>query len=118
RVPAIAVCALAVVAISSTISMLEPIMSLHLATLGVGPGRVGMIYGAAAVVTTMLHPICGRMADRFGARRMTMIGLAMTMCFIPVMGLVNSYGPALGLFVLAASGTAFVITPSLTYMGE
>ncbi|HMD35107.1 MAG TPA: MFS transporter [Vicinamibacterales bacterium] len=118
RVPAIAACAVAVVAISATISMLEPIISLHLATLGVGPGRVGMVYGAAAVVTTILHPFVGRMADRFGSRRMTMVGLAMTMCFIPMMSLVRDYPSAIALFILVASGSAFVITPSLTYMGE
>jgi multidrug resistance protein len=118
RVPAIAACAVAVVAISATISMLEPIISLHMATLGVGPGRVGMIYGAAAVVTTILHPFVGRMADRFGARRMTMIGLAMTMCFIPTLSLVRDFPSAVALFIISASGSAFVITPSLTYMGE
>src|SRR5262245_29640058 len=35
RVPAIAACALAVVGISATITMLEPILALHLAELGV-----------------------------------------------------------------------------------
>jgi len=83
RVPAIAVCAVAVVAISATISMLEPILSLHMATLGVGPARVGTLYGAAAVVTTLLHPIIGRMADRFGSRRLTMIGLVLAACVLP-----------------------------------
>ena len=78
RVPAIAACALAVVAISATMSMLEPVLSLYLNTLGVNPARVGMLYGAAAVITTSLHPICGRLADRFGARRMTMVGLIAT----------------------------------------
>jgi multidrug resistance protein len=57
RVPAIAACALTVVAVSSTITMLEPVLSLHLAGLGVGPARVGMIYGVAAVAGTLLNPI-------------------------------------------------------------
>src|SRR5258708_7764180 len=45
RVPAIAACALVVVAIAGTISMLEPVLSLYLSTLHVNPSRVGMIYG-------------------------------------------------------------------------
>ncbi|HEY6214913.1 MAG TPA: MFS transporter [Vicinamibacterales bacterium] len=118
RVPAIAACALAVVAISSTISMLEPVLSLRLAELGVGPARVGTIYGVAALAGTLLHPIYGRMADRFGARRLTIIGLAMTTCLIPFLGFAHDYGSALGLYLLGASGAAFVITPSLTFMGE
>src|SRR5207247_565046 len=76
RVPAIAACALTVIAVSSTISMLEPVLSLHLAGLGIDPARVGMVYGVAALGGTLLHPIYGRPADRFGARRSTLIRLA------------------------------------------
>jgi multidrug resistance protein len=118
RVPAIAACALTVVAISGTISMLEPVLSLYLNTLGVNPARVGMLYGAAAVVTTSLHPLCGRLADRFGARRMTMLGLIATACMIPILGQAWSFSSALVFFLFAAAAAAFVITPSLAYMGE
>jgi len=118
RVPAIAACAVVVVGISATISMLEPILALHLAVLGVSPARLGLIYGAAAVVTTALHPVCGRLSDRWGARRTTMLGLAMMACVIPVLGFAWSYSSALVLFVLAAATGVFVITPSLAFMGE
>jgi DHA1 family solute carrier family 18 vesicular amine transporter 1/2 len=118
RVPAIAACALAVVAISGTISMLEPVLSLYLNTLGVNPARVGMLYGAAAVVTTSLHPVCGRLADHFGARQMTMLGLIATACMIPILGQAWSFPSALVLYLFAAAAGAFVITPSLAYMGE
>jgi multidrug resistance protein len=118
RVPAIAACALAVVAISGTISMLEPVLSLYLNTLGVNPARVGMLYGAAAVVTTSLHPVCGRLADHFGARQMTMLGLIATACMIPMLGQAWSFPSALVLYLFAAAAGAFVITPSLAYMGE
>ena len=118
RVPAIAACALTVVAISSTISMLEPVLSLYLNTLGVNPGRVGMVYGAAAVVTTLLHPLCGRLADRFGARRMTILGLIATACMTPILGQAWSFWTALVFYLFVAAAAAFVITPSLAYMGQ
>ena len=78
RVPAIGACAAAVVAASATITMLEPVMAMHLQTLGVGPARIGLLFGIAAVATTMLHPIYGRLADRWGARRLTLLGLVLT----------------------------------------
>jgi multidrug resistance protein len=118
RVPAIAACALVVIAISGTISMLEPVLSLHLNTLGVNPGRIGLIYGVAAVITTTMHPVVGRLADRWGSRRMTMLGLVMSACALPLLGQAWSYRSALALYVLAAAAGAFIITPSLTYMGE
>src|ERR1051325_940046 len=46
RVPAIAACALVVIAISATISMLEPVLALHLASLGGTPPRLGLLDGA------------------------------------------------------------------------
>ncbi len=118
RVPAIAACAMVVVSISSTISMLEPVLSFHLNSLGVSPARVGLVYGVAAIVTTTLHPIAGRLADRFGARRLTTVGLVMAACVVPILGRAWSYGSALAFYLFAAAASAFVITPSLAYMGE
>jgi MFS family permease len=118
RVPSIAACALAVVTISATLSMLEPVLALHLATLGVNPGRIGLAYGAAAVATTVLHPLCGRLADRFGARRITMIGLVLSALVLPILGQAWSFQSAVGLFVLQVTAATFVVTPSLAYMGE
>jgi multidrug resistance protein len=118
RVPAIAACTIAVIAISSTISMLEPVLSLHLNTLGINPARIGLIFGIAAVITTLMHPLTGRLADRFGSRRMTMLGLVMTACALPLLAHAWSYRSALALFVVTAAVGTFIITPSLTYMGE
>src|SRR4029453_19214132 len=75
RVPAIGICALVVIGLSATISMLEPVLALHMSALGVNPGRLGLIYGAAAIVTTVMNPICGRLSDRLGARRLMTLGL-------------------------------------------
>lgn len=118
RVPAIAACALAVVTISATLSMLEPVLALHLNVLGVNPGRIGMIYGIAAVVTTACHPLSGRLADRWGARQVTMLGLVLSACMLPFLGHAWSFPSAVGLFVLQAAAATLVITPSLAYMGE
>jgi MFS family permease len=118
RVPAIATCALVVIGISSTISMLEPVLALHLAGLGVNPARLGLIYGAAAIVTTTMHPFVGRLSDRWGARRTMMLGLALMAFMIAVLGQAGSYRSALILFIIAAGTGTLVITPSLAYMGE
>jgi MFS transporter, DHA1 family, solute carrier family 18 (vesicular amine transporter), member 1/2 len=118
RVPAIAVCALVVVGISATLSMLEPVLALHLSGLGVNPGRLGLIYGAAAVMSAAVNTVSGRLSDRLGARRLMTIGLLMMAGMIPILGQAWSYSSALVLFVIAAGAAAFVITPSLVYMGE
>jgi multidrug resistance protein len=118
RVPAIAACTIVVIAISATISMLEPVLSLQLNTLGVTPARIGLVYGVAAVVTTTMHPFIGQLADSFGSRRMTMLGLVLASCALPLLAHAWSYPSALALFVVTAAASSFIITPSLAYMGE
>jgi len=57
RVPAVAVCGAAVVLGGGTLAMLEPVLSLFLAgEIGLGPSRIGLVFGAAAVVSAVLHP--------------------------------------------------------------
>src|SRR5436309_4032366 len=117
--PAIASCAIAVIVVAATLSMLEPVMALFLATrLGIGPARIGLVFGVAAVATTILNPIYGRLADRYGARRLTMLGLMLEASALPFLPHVWSYESAIGLYVVHASMAALAITPSLAYMGE
>jgi MFS transporter, DHA1 family, solute carrier family 18 (vesicular amine transporter), member 1/2 len=119
RTPAVAACATAVIAVSSTVSMLEPVLSLHMQTnLGIGPARTGLVFGVAAVASTMLHPVFGRLADRWGARRLTMVGLMCSAGSLALLGQTWSYQSTIALYLLLASTFALVITPSLAYMGQ
>jgi MFS family permease len=86
--------------------------------LGIGPARIGLVFGVGAVVSTIVHPIYGRLADRWGGRRLTMIGLVLVACVLPVLSRAWSYESAIGFYVLEAATVALVITPSLAYMAE
>jgi MFS family permease len=119
RVPAVAACAAAVVAAAATISMLEPVLPLFLyAKLGIGPARIGLIFGIGAVASMVLHPVFGRLVNRMGARRLTMIGLVLVACTLPLLSLTWSYQSAIVFYLLGGSTMALVITPSLAYMAE
>ncbi len=118
-VPPVVSCAVAVVTIAATLAMLEPIVSLQLQTrLGVNPARVGLLFGAAAFATTLLHPIYGRLSDRWGGRRLTLIGLVVTAVALPGLGRATSFPSAVALFVVQACAGAVAIAPSLAYMAE
>ena len=118
RIPAVGACAAAVIVAAATMSMLEPVVALHLQALGVNPARIGLVFGAAAAASAAMHPLCGRLADRFGARRLTMWGLMASGCTLPLVGRIVSFESAIPLFIVQTASLSFLIAPSLAYMGE
>ncbi|HEX7138763.1 MAG TPA: MFS transporter [Vicinamibacterales bacterium] len=118
RTPAIAACAVTVVAASGTISMMEPVLALHLQSLGIGPGRIGTLFGIGAIASTIAHPFIGRLADRFGAGRLTLAGLIASAVSVTLVSQTWSFQSAILFFMLGAVTSALMITPSLTFMGE
>ncbi len=119
RVPAVAACVAAVIISSATVSMLEPVLPLYLtARLGIGPAKVGYLFGVGAVASTILNPVYGGMVNRVGSRRMMMIGLALVAGLLPILSLATSYATAIGYYVICAAAISFIITPSLAYMAE
>jgi len=119
RAPAVASCVLAVVTIGGTISMFEPVFSLFLSSrLQLGPARVGLVFGATAVVSAVMHPLAGRLADRWGGRRLTIIGLTAMALLLPVPSFSWNLASAMALATILVLAFAAAITPSLTYMGE
>jgi len=112
-------CVLAVTLAAATLAMLEPVVSLWLASdLGLRPSRVGLLFGMAAVASTGLHPIYGRLADRWGARRLMLTGLVATALVMPVLSRASSFETAVVLYVVMAASMSLIVTPSLSYMAE
>ena len=119
RVPAVRACVGAVVLVAATVTMLEPVMSMWLAsTIGLTPARVGLVFGSAAAAGLVLHPIYGGLADRWGGRRLTLTGLIVMALLLPLVPLGWSFRSAAGIYIVAIAGIGLVITPSLAYMGE
>jgi len=119
RVPAVATCAIAVIVGGGTIAMLEPVLSLFLnASLGIGPARIGLVFGVGALVAAALHPVFGNIADRVGGRSLTLWGVAAIGAVLPILSQSWSFLSAIGFYTITALAIATMITPSLTYMAE
>jgi DHA1 family solute carrier family 18 vesicular amine transporter 1/2 len=119
RSPAVRACAVAVVLAGGTIAMLEPVLSFFLSyELQLTPSRIGLVFGVAAVAATMLHPLFGHLADRWGARGVTLAGLVGMSVTLPLMSLTGSFETAAILYTVQAVAIAMVVTPSLAYMAE
>jgi DHA1 family solute carrier family 18 vesicular amine transporter 1/2 len=116
---AVIVCTLAVSAGAATLAMIEPVLSLHLASaLDLGPAQIGLVFGAGAVIAAFLHPVFGRIADRVGGRGLTLWGLVAMGMVLPLFTQISSFRSAVAIFAVSAVAITTFVTPSLTYMGK
>ena len=119
RVRAVAICACAVMLGGGTLAMLEPTLSLYLGEhVGLGPSRIGLVFGASAVIAAILHPIVGRIADRKGGRWLMHAGLVGMAVMLPALYQISTFPRALAINAVFTVAIAAMITPSLTYMAE
>jgi len=119
RVPPVAICAAVIVVAASTLAMLEPVLPLFFdRRLGLTPSQIGLLFGAAAVASTLMPLVYGPMITRWGARRLTLTGIVLTAIWMPALTTASSLPTALALIVVQWIAIALFVTPSLAYMAE
>ena len=82
------------------------------------PAQIGLLFGIAAVASTLMPLVYGPMIGRWGARRLTLAGLVLTAAWMPMMATASSFPTALALIVMQWIAIALIVTPSLAYMAE
>ena len=111
------VCALTIVLGGGALALVEPTLSLHLADVaGLGPARIGMVMGGAALVSAVLHPVMGRLGDRMNLRWLMLAGLAGIALMLPLLSLANTFLTAAAVYGVFMVPVAAMVTPSLAYM--
>ncbi len=119
RVRAIAVCALIVIAGAATVAMLEPVIPLLLESrVGLGPASIGTLFGMAGLASSVMHPVYGRLSDRWGGRRLMLTGMLGVALMLPVLNLVTDFRSAAMAMVPMWMVFGLFITPSLAYFAQ
>jgi MFS transporter, DHA1 family, solute carrier family 18 (vesicular amine transporter), member 1/2 len=119
RVRAIAVCALMVIAGAATGAMLEPVIPLLLESrIGLGPARIGTLFGMAGLASSAMHPVYGRLSDRWGGRRLMVTGLLGFALMLPMLNFITDFRTAALTMVPMWMVFGMFITPSLAYFGQ
>jgi MFS family permease len=62
--------------------------------------------------------VYGPLTDRWGGRRLTLVGLLLTGVWMPLLATASSFSTALALMVVQWIVIALIVTPSLAYMAE
>jgi MFS transporter, DHA1 family, solute carrier family 18 (vesicular amine transporter), member 1/2 len=119
RVPSVALCAATIVLAGATVAMLEPVLPLFFnRTLGFTPAQIGLLFGIAAVASTLMPLVYGPLTARWGGRRLTLAGLFLTAAWLPMTALASSFPTAVLLVVVQWIAIALIVTPSLAYMAD
>jgi DHA1 family solute carrier family 18 vesicular amine transporter 1/2 len=119
NVPAVFVCIVAAIAGSATLTMLEPVLPLVFESkLGLGPARVGLLFGLASFMSMVVHPIYGRLSDAYGGRRVTAMGLLTSACLLPVIAFAWNWASAAVIMLALWAALSMIVTPSLAFIAD
>jgi DHA1 family solute carrier family 18 vesicular amine transporter 1/2 len=119
RVRAIAVCALIVSIGAAGAAMLEPVLPLMLeARARLGPAAIGTLFGASALAASAMHPLYGRLSDRWSGRRLMLAGLVGFALMLPALNVVSGFQTAAMIMVPIWMVFGLFVTPSLTYFAQ
>ena len=119
RVRAIAACAVIVAVGAATAAMLEPVLPLMLESrAGLGPAAIGTLFGAAALAASAMHPLYGRLSDRWSGPRLMLVGLAGFALILPALNFVSGFRGAAMVMVPMWMVFGLFVTPSLAYFAK
>jgi len=84
--------------------------------LGATAGVVGLIVGSSSVAAILVRPMLGALADRYGVRRMSVIGTAVLATGMFVLMLAHSVGPGTAGRLISGLGVAAATTALMAWV--
>lgn len=101
---------------AAAIAFIEPVLPLQLATLGLGSGAIGVVFGAAVLGGAVAAPLAGALAGRLGPTRLAAIGTLVTAAGLALAGRPVTWLAIAGV-VLVGVGSQLILAPTLLLIG-
>lgn len=101
---------------ASAIAFIEPVLPLQLATLGLGSGGIGLVFGAAVLGGAVAAPLAGALAAKLGPSRLAAIGTLVTAAGLVLAGRPVTWLAIAGV-VLVGVGSQLILAPTLVLIG-
>jgi MFS family permease len=101
------------------LTMLEPLLPLHLAeALKLEPHEIGLMFVPALLAYAVATPLAGWLADRTGKRSTMALGLLSTAACLPLLALPGTWFGEIGVLIPLGVGCALLLTPCLPELAE
>ncbi|MFY1631908.1 MFS transporter [Solwaraspora sp. WMMB335] len=104
------------------LGLVLPVLPVYAATFGAGPAQIGALVALFALLRLVTSPFCGRLAVRFGERRVLVAGLLLCAVSSALTAFAGSYGQLLVfrglggvgsvLFSVSALATLLAVAPA------
>ncbi|MFV2109328.1 MFS transporter [Micromonospora sp. LOL_015] len=104
------------------LGLVLPVLPVYAATFGAGPTQIGVLVALFALLRLATSPFCGRLAARFGERRILVAGLLLCAVSSALAAFAGSYGQLLVfrglggvgsvLFSVSALATLLAVAPA------
>jgi MFS family permease len=99
---------------AAILTMLEPLLPLHLGeAMGLAPHEIGLLFVPALVAYALATPLAGWLADRAGRRWTMALGLSTTAIGLPLLALPGSWIGEVCVLIPVGVGCALLLTPCL-----
>jgi MFS transporter, DHA1 family, solute carrier family 18 (vesicular amine transporter), member 1/2 len=76
------------------------------------------VFGAAALASSVLHPLYGNLSDRWGGGRLMVAGLVLSGLALPLLNAAKGPISAAATMVVVWAALGLIVTPSLAFMAE
>ncbi|MGD9731932.1 MAG: MFS transporter [Desulfamplus sp.] len=96
-------------------SFASPLMPVFVDKLSLSLAQVGVITGLVRMLSFVIQPCVGYLADRYQTRAFIFCGLLFTIIFIPLSGIANNYYVLMLLLAIGSVGSS-MFHPSVTGM--
>lgn len=98
------------------LGLVLPVLPVYAATFGAGPTRIGVLVALFAVMRLITSPFCGRLAARFGERRILVAGLLLCAVSSALTAFAGSYGQLLVFRGLGGVGSVLFSVSALAML--
>ncbi|MGC4820523.1 MFS transporter [Micromonospora sp. DT63] len=98
------------------LGLVLPVLPVYAATFGAGPTRIGLLVALFAMMRLATSPFCGRLAVRFGERRVLVAGLMLCALSSALTAFAGSYGQLLVFRALGGAGSVLFSVSALAML--
>jgi MFS family permease len=98
--------------------LLMPTLPQYVETLGGSPGQIGLVVGVFSLASVVARPGLGLMADRWGRKRLMVIGAGFFSLLFPLYGLLQAIVPLYLLRVVHGLAHASFLAASAAYIAD